>query len=63
VDVEVEKRETGVRPVSAAGYRPGDAERLHPVVRKALSGKLPRLVEAQADWCVLLLELSATDWE
>jgi integrase len=61
VEVAVSARAGRIAPVSVTGYLPEDPRRLHPVVRKALSDKLPKLVEAEADQRVLLLEVPITD--
>jgi site-specific recombinase XerD len=57
VDVVVSDRDNGLRPVSVGGYLPADRARLAPLVRKALTDKLPKLAAADAEWRVLLLDL------
>ncbi len=63
LDVEVWERAAGMSAVSVGGYLPDSPQRLFPVIRKALTDKLPKLADAAADIRVLLLDLPTTDSE
>jgi hypothetical protein len=57
VHVDVSEPIEGVRPVIVGGYFPGDQNRFVPVVRKALTEKLPKLSDSKADLKLFLFEL------
>jgi hypothetical protein len=61
LDVKVSERVDPLRPIAVDGRLPGGSQRLVPVVRKALNDKLQKLVDAEADRRLLLLELPTTD--
>jgi hypothetical protein len=57
VEVEVSETIDGTKSVMVGGYLPPDPGRFVPVVRKALTDKLPKLADAEANLRILLLEL------
>ena len=61
IRVEVSERVPHRRPVCVGGCLPGDPKRLLPIIQKALTGKLNKLVDAKADQRILLLELPTLD--
>lgn len=61
-EVQVDESLDGLPPVSVFGMLPGDAtKRSAPQVEDALREKLPKLIAAQADRKVLLVELPTRD--
>jgi hypothetical protein len=61
--VEVSEHVPPARPVCVSGCLPEDLKRLLPIVQKALNDKLDKLVDAEADQRILLLELRTLDSE
>lgn len=63
IDVTVTERVDGIRPVAVGGWLPEDPQRMVPLIRKALSDKLPKLAAAEAEFRILLLDLPTLDSE
>jgi len=63
IRVEASERVPPMRPVCVSGCLPEDPKRLLAIVRKALNDKLNKLVDAEADQRILLLELQTLDSE
>jgi hypothetical protein len=61
IDVTVTERMDGIRPVAVGGRLPDDPHRMVPLIRKALRDKLPKLVAAEAESRILLLDLPTLD--
>jgi hypothetical protein len=61
IDVTLTERIDGIRPVVVGGRLPDDPQRMVPLIRKALSDKLPKLAAAEAEYRILLLDLPTLD--